>query len=77
MPKKAKSKSQWRLFQALAHGWKPTKKKIGMSAGKAREMVEGQGKKAYKKLPEKVKKAAAEIPQGHYLARVLRAFTEQ
>jgi hypothetical protein len=47
MPKKARSKSQFRFLQGIAHG---NIKGDGLSKDKAAEMVEGQSPKG---LPEK------------------------
>ena len=48
----AKSKSQYKLMQAVAHGTAKNKPK-GLSREQAREFVQGQSPK---RLPQKVKK---------------------
>lgn len=55
----AKSKSQMRFLQMLAHN-KGIAKEKGMKPEKAAEMVsENKGSKGYKNLPEEVAKAAS------------------
>lgn len=49
----AKSKKQFRLMQAIAHGAKLKKKPKGLSKAEAKEFVAGQKMKG---LPEKAKK---------------------
>jgi len=60
----AKSKSQFRLMQAVAHNPKIAKK-VGMSSDVASEYTESNvGKKSYGKLPEKMKEGGPSLSVG-------------
>jgi hypothetical protein len=60
----AKSKSQFRLMQAVAHNPKIAKK-VGMSSDVASEYTESNvGKKSYGKLPEKLKEGGPSLSVG-------------
>lgn len=60
----AKSKSQFRLMQAVAHNPKMAKK-VGMSSDVASEYTQSNvGKKAYEKLPERMKKGGVSLAVG-------------
>jgi hypothetical protein len=60
----AKSKAQFRLMQAVANNPKIAKK-VGMSQDAASEYTQSNvGKKAYGKLPEKMKKGGVSLAVG-------------
>jgi hypothetical protein len=60
----AKSKAQFRLMQAIAHNPKVAKK-VGMSSDAASEYTQSNvGKKAFGKLPEKLKDGGPSLSVG-------------